>query len=77
MNSFSIEQVLNRHPLIVSPTTPLIDPISLMNQSSVASCNLSNDDSEFNSLISSHTSCALVMINSELLESLLNLTSYG
>ena len=67
MNSFSIEQILNRHPLIVNPSTPLIETIGLMNQSSVASCNLDDDDSEFNSLIHSHTSCALVMVDSQLL----------
>ncbi len=67
MNSFSIEQILNRHPLIVNPSTPLIETIGLMNQSSVASCNLDDDDSEFNSLIHAHTSCALVMVDSQLL----------
>ncbi len=67
MNSFSIEQVLNRHPLIVKPSTPLIETIGLMNQSSVASCNLDDDDSEFNSLIQARTSCALVMVDSQLL----------
>ncbi len=69
MNSFSIEQVLNRHPLIVSPTTPLIETIGLMNQSNITSCNLEDDDSdsEFNSLIHAHTSCVLVMADSQLL----------
>ncbi len=69
MNSFSIEQVLNRHPLIVSPTTPLIYTIGLMNHSHITSCNLEGDDSdsEFNSLIHAHTSCALVMADSQLL----------
>ena len=67
MTSFSIEQVLNRHPLIVNPTTPLIKTIGLMNQSSVASCNLDNDDAKFNSLIHVHTSYALVMADSQLL----------
>ena len=61
MNSFSIEQVLNRHPLIVNPSTPLIETIGLMNQSHITSCNLEGDhsDSEFNSLIHAHTSCVL------------------
>ena len=67
MNSFSIEQVLNRHPLIVNPSTPLIETIGLMNQSRVASCNLDDNDDEFNSLIHAHVSCALVMVNSQLL----------
>ncbi len=67
MNSFSLEQVINRHPLIVNPSTSLIETIGLMNRSSVASCNLDNDDSEFNSLIHPHTSCALVMADSQLL----------
>ena len=66
MNSFSIEQVLNRHPLIVSPSTPLIETIDLMNRHRVTSCNL-DDDSELNSLIHPHTSCALVMADSQLL----------
>ena len=53
--------------MIVTPSTPLIETIGLMNQSSVASCNLDDDDSEFNSLIHAHTSCALVMADSQLL----------
>ena len=67
MNSFSIEQVLDHHPLIVTPSTPLIETIGLMNQSSVASCNLEEDDSEFNSLIHSPTSYALVVADLQLL----------
>ncbi len=67
MNSFSIEQVLNRHPLIVNPSTPLIETIVLMNRSNIVSCNLDNNDSEFNELIPDHTSCALVMADSQLL----------
>ncbi|MDJ0595583.1 MAG: EAL domain-containing protein [Pleurocapsa sp. MO_226.B13] len=38
-----------------------------MNRSHVTSCNLERDDSEFNSLIPAHTSCALVMADSQLL----------
>ncbi len=67
MNSFSLDQVLNGHPLILHPSTPLIETIALMNQSGVASCNLDDDDSEFNSLIHTHTSYALVMSDSQLL----------
>ena len=82
MNSFSIEQVLDPHPLIVNPSTHLIETISLMNQSSVASCNLDGDDYEFNSLIHAHTSCALVMADSQLLgifteRDLVRLTAQG
>ncbi len=69
MNSFSIEPVLNRHPLIVNPSTPLIETIGLMNQSHIISCNLEGDDSdsEFNSLIHAHTICVLVMADAQLL----------
>ena len=67
MNSFSLEQVINLHPLIVNPSTPLIETIGLMNRSSIASCNLDDDDSEFNSLIHAHTSYALVISDTELL----------
>ncbi len=67
MNSFSINQVLDPHPLIVNPSTPLIETIALMNRSNQASCNLDDDDSEFNSLIPTSASCALVMADSQLL----------
>ncbi len=67
MNSFSLEQFLNRNPLIVNPSTPLIETIGLMNRGSVTNCNLGDDDSEFDSLIHTHASYALVMADSELL----------
>lgn len=67
MNSFSIERVLNRHLLMVHPSTPLIDTIGLMNRHRVTSCNLNENDSEVNSLIHTYPSCVLVMVNSQLL----------
>ena len=66
MNSFSINQVLNRHLLVVKPSTPLIETIALMNRSKITSCQLEKEQSEFTSLISTHASCALVMEEEEL-----------
>lgn len=67
MNSFSLDQVLNRYPLIVTPSTPLIETIGLMNRSIVASCNLNNNYSELTSSLLPHASCVLVMADSKLL----------
>ena len=82
MNSFSIDRVLNRHPLIVNPSTPLIETIALMNRGNITSCNIYNNNSEYNFLIPSRISCALVMANSQLLgifteRDLLRLTAEG
>ncbi len=82
MYSFSIDRVLNRHPLIVNPTTPLIETIALMNRGNITSCNIYNDNSEYNLLIPTRISCALVMADSQLLgifteSDLLRLTAEG
>lgn len=78
MNFFSLDQFLNRDPLIVNPTTPLIDIIGQMNRSSVANCNFNKDDE-------SHrfpADCILVMADSQLVgiftkSDLLRLTAEG
>ncbi len=66
MNSFSLNQVLNCHPLVVKPSTPLMETIALLNQSKINSCQLEQAQSEFTSLIPTHVSCALVMEEEEL-----------
>ncbi len=67
MNSCLINQVLNRHPLIVNPSTPLIDTIALMNQPQSTSCQLNESESELTGLIPTHARCALVMEGKQLL----------
>ncbi|BAU63670.1 multi-sensor hybrid histidine kinase [Stanieria sp. NIES-3757] len=66
MNSFSLDQVLNPHPLIVNPTTPLIETIGQMNRSCVADCTLDNNDFEFACSPYFPVSCALIMADSQL-----------
>lgn len=82
MNRFSIDRVINRHPLVVNPSTPLIETITLMNRGNTTSCNINNDNSKYNLLTSARISCALVIADSQLLgiftePDLLRLTAKG
>ena len=67
MNSFLINQVLNRHPLIVNPSTPLIDTIAFMNRPQSTGCQLNEFESKLTGLIPTHASCALVIEGEQLL----------
>ncbi|MDJ0674501.1 MAG: CBS domain-containing protein [Calothrix sp. MO_167.B42] len=66
-NIFSLEQVIDCHPLIVSPETPLTEVIGLM-QEWGNSCDLpaNDDNSKANSPTRINNSCALVATNSQL-----------
>ncbi|BAU62717.1 two-component hybrid sensor and regulator [Stanieria sp. NIES-3757] len=66
MNFFSLDQILNRDPVIVNPTTPLIEIIGQMNQSSVANCNFNKDDYRLNQSPRFPADCILVMADSKL-----------
>ncbi len=67
MNSFSLNQVLNPHPLVVNPSTPLIETIALMNRSQITSCQREKEQWESRALIPTPASCALVMEEEKLL----------
>ena len=69
MDLSSLEQIIDLHPLIVEAKTPLIEVIELMSQSWMRSCCISEDNLfPDESLVTPvHTSCALVMSNSQLI----------
>ncbi|WP_088242410.1 CBS domain-containing protein, partial [Calothrix rhizosoleniae] len=66
-NIFSLEQVIDRHPLIISPETPLTEVIGLM-QEWGNSCDFTAHDhnSKVNFTTRINNSCALVAKNSQL-----------
>jgi CBS domain-containing protein len=65
----AIEAAIDYEPLIVAPTTLLVDVIALMNQKRIHSCALSGVDSPTNAFTIQQTgsSCVLVMQLTELL----------
>lgn len=66
-NFFSLEQVIDRHPLQIAPDLPLIEVIRLM-QEWGNSCYLSEniEHSEVSSLAQLNNSCALIVVDSQL-----------
>lgn len=68
---FSLEQAIERNPVIVTPDTPLLEVIKLMSRGWVENCQLDNNDDNSawdDSLIAEpNSSCALVMQDSQLL----------
>ena len=67
--NFLLEQAIDRHPLIISPETPLTEVIELMSQAQAVSCRLTEKDSTANDSLDDlpTTGCALVMTNAQLL----------
>ncbi|AFY55506.1 PAS domain S-box [Rivularia sp. PCC 7116] len=60
---FSLEQAIERNPLIVTPDRPLIEVVQLMSQGLRRICDLSQNNSatDDSAILPSHTSFALVM----------------
>lgn len=63
LDSFSLEEIIDRHPLIIAPETPVVEAIALMSQAQGSSCSLADE----NLIAQGHASCALVMAHSQLL----------
>ena len=64
----AIEDAIDRHPLVVTPDTPLVEAIALMNQTRGSSCSLSkaaNKDLAA-TMRGARSSCVLVMSGSDL-----------
>ena len=64
-----LEDAVDKHPLVVSPDTPLVDAVALMSQTRGNSCFVSGADatSNTNSMHGARSSCVLVMQGTELL----------
>lgn len=65
---FSLEQAIERNPLIVTPDKPLLEVVQLMSQGWRRICHLSQNDliTDDSAILPSHSSFALVMLEEQI-----------